>query len=58
MSLHGLWKTERFDPDDYVDEDPENIEMERKTDIRRCAAGGASQGVVAEGERGVAPAHW
>ena len=30
--------TEPFDPSIYEDADPEDIEMERKADLRRCAA--------------------
>src|SRR5271166_80346 len=30
--------TEPFDPSTYEDVDPEDIEMERKADLRRCAA--------------------
>ena len=30
--------TEPFDPGIYEDDDPEDIEMERKADLRRCAA--------------------
>lgn len=29
---------EPFDPNDYEDEDSEDIEMERQADVRRCAA--------------------
>src|SRR5262245_11264681 len=39
------------DPSIYEDETPEDIEMDRKADLRRCAAdlfvGGASEGVAA-----------
>lgn len=31
-------QTEPFDPTIYEDYDPEDIEMERKADLRRCAA--------------------
>ena len=31
-------QTEPFDPGIYEDDDPEDIEMERKADLRRCAA--------------------
>jgi len=31
-------QTEPFDPGSYEDDDPEAIEMERKADLRRCAA--------------------
>ena len=36
--LETARETKPFDPDDYKDEDPKDIEMERKADIRRCAA--------------------
>jgi hypothetical protein len=35
--LENVRQTEPFDPDDYEDEDAEDIEMERQADIRRCA---------------------
>jgi hypothetical protein len=36
--LDNARQTEPFDPSIYEDDDPENIEMERKADLRRCAA--------------------
>ena len=36
--LERVRETELFDPDVFEDADPEIIEMERKADIRRCAA--------------------
>ena len=36
--LENARLTEPFDPSIYEDDDPENIEMERKADLRRCAA--------------------
>lgn len=36
--LEKARQSEPFDPDDYEGEDPEDIEMERHADIRRCAA--------------------
>jgi hypothetical protein len=36
--LETARQTEPFDPSIYEDADPEDIEMERKTDLRRCAA--------------------
>ena len=36
--LEKARQTEPFDPSIYEDDDPEDIEMERKADLRRCAA--------------------
>ena len=36
--LEKARQTEPFDPSIYEDADPEDIEMERKADLRRCAA--------------------
>jgi hypothetical protein len=36
--LQTARQTEPFDPSIYEDADPEDIEMERKADLRRCAA--------------------
>jgi len=36
--LKKVRQTEPFDPSFYKDEDPEVVEIERKTDLRRCAA--------------------
>jgi hypothetical protein len=36
--LETARQTERFDPSIYESTDPEDIEMERKTDLRHCAA--------------------
>ena len=36
--LEKARRTEPFDPSIYEDDDPEYIEMERKSDLRRCAA--------------------
>ena len=36
--LEKVRQTEPFDPGIYEDDDPEDIEMERKADLRRCAA--------------------
>jgi hypothetical protein len=36
--LETARQTEPFDPSIYEDADPEDIEMERKSDLRRCAA--------------------
>ena len=37
--LDEVRQTEPFDPDDYEEDvDPEDIEMDRKADLRRCAA--------------------
>jgi hypothetical protein len=36
--LEKARQTEPFDPRIYEDADPEDIEMERKADLRRCAA--------------------
>ena len=36
--LENARQTEPFDPGIYEDDDPEDIEMERKADLRRCAA--------------------
>jgi hypothetical protein len=36
--LEKTRRTEPFDPSIYEDDDPEDIEMERKADLRRCAA--------------------
>jgi hypothetical protein len=36
--LETARQTAPFDPSIYEDQDPEMIEMERKTDLRRCAA--------------------
>src|SRR5260370_3932887 len=36
--LENARLTEPFDPGIYEDDDPEDIEMERKADLRRCAA--------------------
>ena len=36
--LEKARRTEPFDPGIYEDDDPEDIEMERKADLRRCAA--------------------
>ncbi len=36
--LEKARQTELFDPSVYEDADPEEIEMERKADLRRCAA--------------------
>lgn len=36
--LEQARQTEPFDPSIYGDVDPEDIEMERKADLRRCAA--------------------
>ena len=36
--LENARQTEPFDSEDYEDEDAEDIEIERQTDIRRCAA--------------------
>ena len=36
--LENARQTEPFDPSIYEDADPEDIEMERKADLRRCAA--------------------
>src|SRR6478752_3249219 len=36
--LETARQTEPFDPGIYEDESPEDIEMERKADLRRCAA--------------------
>ena len=35
--LEKARQTEPFDPGIYEDDDPEDIEMERKADLRRCA---------------------
>ena len=35
--LQTARQTEPFDPSIYEDADPEDIEMERKADLRRCA---------------------
>jgi hypothetical protein len=35
--LEQARQTEPFDPSIYEDDDPENIEMEQKADLRRCA---------------------
>lgn len=36
--LEKARQTEPFDPGIYEDAEPEDIEMERKADLRRCAA--------------------
>ena len=36
--LEKARQTEPFDPSIYEDADPEDIEMERQADLRRCAA--------------------
>jgi len=36
--LENARQTEPFDPTIYEDADPEEIEMERQADLRRCAA--------------------
>src|SRR5580693_8999740 len=36
--LEKARQTEPFDPGIYEDDDPEDIEMEREADLRRCAA--------------------
>jgi hypothetical protein len=36
--LEKARQTEPFDPSIYEDADPEDIEMERRADLRRCAA--------------------
>ena len=36
--LERARETEPFDPDDYKGEEPEDIEMERKSDLRRCTS--------------------
>ena len=36
--LETARQTEPFDPGIYEDNDPEDIEMGRKADLRRCAA--------------------
>ncbi|MCY2953574.1 MAG: hypothetical protein NTU53_16585 [Planctomycetota bacterium] len=36
--LEQARQTEPFDPSNYEGNDPENIEMERQDDLRRCAA--------------------
>jgi hypothetical protein len=36
--LERARETAPFDPDDYEGEESEDIEMERKSDIRRCAS--------------------
>jgi hypothetical protein len=36
--LEKARQTDPFDPSIYEDDDPEDIEMERKADLRRCAA--------------------
>jgi hypothetical protein len=36
--LEKARQSEPFDPSIYEDADPEDIEMERKADLRRCAA--------------------
>ena len=36
--LERARETEPFDPDVYEGEEPEDIEMERRSDLRRCAS--------------------
>jgi hypothetical protein len=36
--LERARETEPFNPDDYEGEEPEDIEMERRSDLRRCTS--------------------